>query len=268
MVLMPAVPHSVVTSIGALSIIFGVWYYLRLLALESFAWRPKVGFIAIAVGVGLFLARAIDVVVFHGKNLSFDEIASFWNIAEGRYTVLGACITGIVLWPGLVWWGRQRWDKGVSATLVAALYVSLAASHVIGRVACLLNGCCYGRPTGTSFGILYPLLTTPGLRFGPVPLHPVQLYEATINLAFFLLLSFMWRRNPDARWKIPWLYLGGYAVGRLATDFYRGETWPTVDNALSPRVAVIMLGLIGVSGLAFGVFWKRRERHDAGGRQK
>ena len=65
----------------------------------------------------------------------------------------------------------------------------LVIAHVFGRLGCLAAGCCYGQPTGTSFGIrLYSDLVDRNLQ--GIPLHPTQLYEeaGSLLILFFGLL--------------------------------------------------------------------------------
>jgi len=58
----------------------------------------------------------------------------------------------------------------------------------IQRVACLLNGCCFGLPTNLPWGIVYDQ-TAPAFRFfGNTPIHPTQAYLLIGNLIIFLIL--------------------------------------------------------------------------------
>jgi phosphatidylglycerol:prolipoprotein diacylglycerol transferase len=64
---------------------------------------------------------------------------------------------------------------------MAAVYVTLG--HVFGKFGCLLHGCCYGKPTGSSWGITFP--ATAG---DMLPRHPAQLYEAAGLIAILVLV--------------------------------------------------------------------------------
>ena len=94
----------------------------------------------------------------------------------------------------------------ITATLVAFWYIrrhrlpfwttcdmfapGIALGHVIGRLGCLMAGCCYGRPTNVAWAITF---TDPfaAANVGTplnVPLHPTQVYEAGAELIILIFL--------------------------------------------------------------------------------
>ena len=83
--------------------------------------------------------------------------------------------------------------KRMSILKVADLFApSVMIAYVIGRLGCLLNGCCYGAPTTMPWGIRFHdddtgLLTPPS--------HPTQLYASLLSLAFFAGLLWLERRR-------------------------------------------------------------------------
>src|SRR5262249_51751439 len=56
----------------------------------------------------------------------------------------------------------------------------IALAYAIGRVGCLLNGCCYGGPTNLPWGLpgAFCLGGDPSLHY-----HPAQVYATILNLA-------------------------------------------------------------------------------------
>jgi phosphatidylglycerol---prolipoprotein diacylglyceryl transferase len=94
--------------------------------------------------------------------------------------------------PGHVFYGGLV-SGGLAALLYCRAYrVSLGAvadagapglafGHAIGRVGCLLGGCCYGRPVDAGF----PL----GIELAGARRHPVQLYEAIGLVLLGVMLS-------------------------------------------------------------------------------
>ena len=87
--------------------------------------------------------------------------------------------------------------------------------QAFGRIGCFLNGCCYGKPTLSWWGILFP--------GRPVRLHPTQLYES-----FFLLVLFMVFRALARKRSLPVgglfaLYLFSYGLLRFVVEFFRGD---------------------------------------------
>jgi phosphatidylglycerol:prolipoprotein diacylglycerol transferase len=66
----------------------------------------------------------------------------------------------------VVLWGRhKRWPLLAIGDMVAP---ALPLGHVLGRIGCLLNGCCFGRPWDGPLGVAYPGRTADGLLNGPL----------------------------------------------------------------------------------------------------
>jgi len=132
---------------------------------------------------------------------------------------------------------------------------SVAVGHALGRVGCFLNGCCFGKPTDCVFGVHYPADSAPFLRYGDVPLHPVQLYEAGVNILIGLLMLVLIRKCK--RGTAMSAYLAIYGVIRFADEFFRGDHrqfW----NGLTPAQTI---GLIMVpAGIGLMIWFARKAR--------
>ena len=73
------------------------------------------------------------------------------NVAGGGLVVYGA-LFGAMLGLGLFWW-RHRIPLLATADLIAP---SMLLGLALGRVGCLLNGCCYGGPCDLSWKVTFP----------------------------------------------------------------------------------------------------------------
>ena len=64
---------------------------------------------------------------------------------------------------------------------------SIALGSVFGRIGCLLNGCCYGRPTDVPWAITFTNPQAHELSGTPldVPLHPTEIYDALLNFGLY-----------------------------------------------------------------------------------
>ena len=113
----------------------------------------------------------------------------------------------------------------------------------MGRLGCLLAGCCYGHPTDMPWGITFtnPLAAANvGTPLG-VSLHPTQLYESVAALVILgILLAFENRGRPFAG-RTFWTYLLLYPVVRFVIEFYRGDPRGTVIDVLSTSQFVSLL---------------------------
>ncbi|MCM8797142.1 MAG: prolipoprotein diacylglyceryl transferase [Candidatus Omnitrophica bacterium] len=91
-----------------------------------------------------------------------------------------------------------------------APFVALAQS--IGRIGCLLNGCCYGKES--IFGIYFPV-------HGKI-LIPTQIYSSLFLLALFIILRFLQEKNYR-KGEIIFTYLLLYSAGRFLVEFWRAD---------------------------------------------
>lgn len=98
----------------------------------------------------------------------------------------------------------------------------LALGHAFGRIGCLLNGCCFGKPS--SWGITYPEDSIPGQCYPGQSLQPVQLYEALFNVGLAVFLNYSLRKLKPGQ-NVA-LYFILYGIVRFCDEFLRGDHQP------------------------------------------
>jgi len=102
--------------------------------------------------------------------------------------------------------------------LADVLAPSIALGYFFGRWGCLMNGCCYGRPTTMPWGIQFP----PGHETYPNYVHPTEIYDSLLNLGFYAFLVWLYRRKKfDGQ--VFAAYLIGYAILRSFVEYFRGD---------------------------------------------
>jgi phosphatidylglycerol:prolipoprotein diacylglycerol transferase len=97
----------------------------------------------------------------------------------------------------------------------------LALAQAIGRIGCLLNGCCFGKVS--NFGIYFPL--------HQATLIPTQLYSSLLLLLIFIILRFLQER-PHQPGQILFTYLLLYSLKRFFIEFFRADN-PRVFGGLT-----------------------------------
>ncbi len=101
---------------------------------------------------------------------------------------------------------------------------ALALGQGIGRIGCLAAGCCYGRPTGSAWGLVFTsrfASRTTGVPLG-IPLYPTQIFESIASLLICAALLFLLaRRHQDGEVMAAWLFV--YGMARFFIEFYRGD---------------------------------------------
>lgn len=133
----------------------------------------------------------------------------------------------------------------------------LAIGHAVGRLGCLMAGCCHGLPTpdpAVWYAIVFP---NDPQSFAPagVPVYPTQLMEAAGEVCIFLFL--VWRRHHQKfTGQIFALYIIVYAIMRGILETFRGDTdrGYILDPWISTSQGIAILMLVG-GVLTYG--WRR-----------
>ncbi len=112
-----------------------------------------------------------------------------------------------------------------SGALSAAFAAAAPLVQAVGRLRCLVQGCCHGRPApvGRGIRVTHPHSRVTALgQLAGVPIHPTQLYSIVGNAAVTLVLLRLW--NTDAPWPVIFgLYLVLTSLARFIEERYRGE---------------------------------------------
>jgi phosphatidylglycerol:prolipoprotein diacylglycerol transferase len=134
--------------------------------------------------------------------------------------------------------------------------------QAIGRVGCLLNGCCYGLPTSLPWGVVY---TNPA-SFCPLgeSFQPTQVYHILWDLIGFGILWSV-RRRLEPKGSLFLLYLAIYAAGDLSIRFVRvGEPFRSglFFNLQQAQLIGILVLLVTVPWLIIRM-WRYRAKQSA-----
>jgi prolipoprotein diacylglyceryltransferase len=133
----------------------------------------------------------------------------------------------------------------------------LPASLLLGRVGCLFAGCCFGTPTGASWGITYPAGShahTAHLQAGwidpeniaSLAVHPVPLYEMLFCITIIVLIL-MLRKHLTRPGNQMFAILALYSILRFGGEFFRHSSQ---ENILSTAqiatafAAILFLSII------------------------
>jgi len=103
-----------------------------------------------------------------------------------------------------------------------------------GRMGCLLAGCCFGLPTGSSLGLVFPGRSPASesqfkagqlanMRLPSLPVHPTQIYESAASLAIaaVCLLYIHPRKRYDGQVFLSFVVL--YATARFLLEILRRD---------------------------------------------
>lgn len=132
----------------------------------------------------------------------------------------------------------------------------IALGHVIGRLGCLLAGCCYGRPTDVPWAVTFSdpvAFANVGTPLG-VPLHPTQLYDAGAELLIMVVLLASEKKGRVFAGRTFWLYILLYAVSRFVIEFYRGDDRGAVGGLSTSQ----FISLVAVPLALLMLAWLRK----------
>ncbi len=161
-------------------------------------------------------SRLLYVIIEHERFLA-DPLAIF-KIWEGGLVFYGGLLACMAV--ATVYAHKQGWTLRKAGDL---LMPSVALGHAVGRLGCLMAGCCYGRPAGHEawWTLVFPA-TELGLAPAGIPLIPSQLMESLAELCLFGVLVLI-RRRKKFEGQVFLSYLILYAVVRSILEMFRGD---------------------------------------------
>jgi phosphatidylglycerol:prolipoprotein diacylglycerol transferase len=244
----------------ALAYICGIllgWLYARAIIANERLWGGPAPFTVadyddfiLWVTLGVILGGRTGYVLFY--NLDFfiahpSEIVQVWKGGMSFHGGFLGCVLAVVLFAL-----KRR------IPMLSLGDVTCAVGPIglfLGRLANFVNGELWGRPTDVPWAMIFP-----GREAGPIPRHPSQLYEATLEgLVLFVILMVLVRHGALRR---PGLVIGAfaicYAVMRSFCELFRepdiqvGFLWGGATMGMLLSVPLL------IAGICFVVFALRR----------
>jgi phosphatidylglycerol---prolipoprotein diacylglyceryl transferase len=197
----------------AVSFVVGIWLAVRRgrrrrIPPETVYDLSFVILLASIIGVRLFY------VVTH-----LDEFSGRWlkifAFPEGGLTLYGGLAMAI-----LASWVFCRVRKLSFLQVADLMLPSVALGIGITRIGCFLAGCCYGLPCELPWAVHFPAHAPAVREFGPVSVHPAQLYSSAAGFMIFALLLW-WERRSGRPGETLGRFLLLYGVARFGLDFTR-----------------------------------------------
>lgn len=160
-----------------------------------------------------------------------DTIHSFWDIFkvwQGGIVFYGCILGGLI--GSLIYWVRHPFPWRAMCDAVAP---ALAIGIALGRVGCLLNGCCFGAACDLPWSVTFPAGSLPWqhhVRQGwlspeaahSLPVHPAQVYAILDGVFLLALLSaYFPHRRKDGQ--VMALLMVTYPVTRFLIEGLRDD---------------------------------------------
>ncbi len=165
------------------------------------------------------------------------EVFFLWR---GGLVYYGALAGGFL--AGVYFVRRHHLPFWILADIVT---LPLALGYGIVRIGCFLNGCCYGKPTTSKWGVIFPHLDN-------LYRYPTQLYSAAFGFAiFFFLVWFFKRKKFDGQVFLAFLMV--YAIERTVVESFRENLLVWGPITVSQLVSFFVF-------IVAGLFYYRRIR--------
>lgn len=227
---------------------YGVCMLLGFLLVAILAFRRgkprgiRIEDILIIAAMALGGALAVGGLLYVFVTYSIAEILAF--IRQGDFRFLGS---GIVFYGGLVGGilGAVLGIRIAKCKLCDAEYAIvpfIPLGHAVGRIGCVMAGCCHGFEYTGPFALYYPNAVT------GIPANqgyfPVQPLEALLNVVICVLLLYLGKRTKRTLGLLSW-YLTFYSITRFFLEMLRGDCIRGVWNGFSTSqyISVALLAL-------------------------
>src|ERR1051325_5019212 len=200
----------------ALAYIVGIllgWLYARAIIRRERLWNSPMPMtvsdyddFVLWVTLGIILGGRIGYVLFYNPSYFAAhpmEALELWKGGMSFHGGFAGCIAAVVLFA---------LKNKVPVLSLGDITCAVGPIGLfLGRLANFINGELWGRPSDVPWAMVFP-------TGGPLPRHPSQLYEATLEgVVLVLVLAFLIRRGALRR---PGLIIGAFAIGyALARSF-------------------------------------------------
>lgn len=189
-----------------------------------------------------FLGAKLLYVIVEWKRFLADPLSVLGS--EG-FVVYGGIIAGVL--AAIIYCKRK---KLVFLEYFDLCSASIALAQGFGRIGCFLAGCCYGRETTSSLGVVFP---EGSLAPAGVKVLPTQLFSSAgdFGIMFVLLWHYHHRKKVG---DTGFLYMLLYGIGRFGIEFLRNDNRGEVGIFSTSQF--ISLFIIAAAILLF--FWRNR----------
>lgn len=214
--------------------------------LQNFCYLNGVCSVALGYGSAVLFQAVYDFVENGSFRLDNSTGSTFYGGLIGGATVFLALYFTL----GRKLCGKETTEKFSSVSGCAICGIVLA--HAIGRIGCLMAGCCYGMETDSVFGMYLPAIGKTVI--------PTQLYEA---IFLFLLFGALTAIFFKTKLNCLYLYMICYGCFRFCIEFLRGDDRGALIPALSPSQAwSVLLIAAGVGLLVWDELRKKKRREE------
>lgn len=227
--------YGLMIAIGVLACVFMAGYRARKKGLSTDAIMDIAiyGLIAGFIGAKL-LFLIVEFKSFLQNPLSF--------LSSSGFVVYGGIIAGVI--AAIIYCKKKGYVFMEYFDLAAP---SIAMAQGFGRIGCFLAGCCYGRPTESVFGVVFP---ENSMAPAGIKLLPTQLFSSAGDFLIMIILL-LYSRKSGKPGNVGILYMVLYGIGRFCIEFLRidarGGFWRLSTSQW------ISIGIVIIAGFLYKI---------------
>jgi phosphatidylglycerol:prolipoprotein diacylglycerol transferase len=193
----------------AIAVIVAIFGLTKMFKREGYNPDSVLDLVILLVVAGILGSRLLYIIAYQWQDFLNDPLAvlSLKNGINGLVWY-GSVIVDV---PLFIWYLRRKKYPLWNILDMFAPFVALG--YAIVRIGCFLNGCCYGKVTTLSCGVVFPYVDN-------LTRYPTQLFSSFINFILFGILFWYYpRRKYDG--EVFLFYFMGYSVYRFLIEFLR-----------------------------------------------
>jgi phosphatidylglycerol:prolipoprotein diacylglycerol transferase len=204
----------------ALAFVLGIWFSAKRAKKQKINtdWIPDFSLIVLITAIVgsrfFYVIRHLEEFEGHRWDM-VNPFQSSGEIGIGGLSMFGGFVLAIVC--SIIYLHIKKLSVQKIADIVAP---SIMLGLGVARIGCYLNGCCFGLPTQSSLGVIFPLDSPAGYFYPHTHLFPIQLVASLMGFLIFAILLVV-ERFKDFDGFTFWLMLALYSVGRFTIDFFR-----------------------------------------------
>lgn len=197
-------------------------------------WTLIAGVLGARIG---YLVQEIPYYSAHPEKLltlQFQGLTSFGGVVLGAATAI-------------LFARKQKWSVPVVLDVIGPAFL---VGHIIGRIGCLLNGCCYGQQCNLPWAIhIHDLLG----RY-----HPAQVYDSLMNLVAVGIILGLERKFRFKPGQVFGLVLVFHGITRMIYEIWRaGATGKLIGGTPFTEAQLAALILCAIGAVSFAAFGRK-----------
>lgn len=213
--------------------------------------------IAGIVGARTFYLVQKREMVFADANSVKDYLIRIVNLSDGGLVLYGGVILGTIVYFTFCKIRNVR-PLQLADVITPSIFLGIG----LGRIGCLLNGCCFGDRCELPWAITFPPGSVPfetlkHLGFldpnaaASLPLHPTQIYSTIgcLVLAYLTATVFKHRRHVGEVFAVGAIV---YPINRFFIEFVRGDEFTQMNTGLTIS-QLVSIGVL-LAGVAYLIY--------------